>query len=491
MSCKLIAYWRCSFLPIFPILQPQVLSTYDYPWLKCDQVWNTAACKSNYHSSQLETTESSYSTPGPSGFLENATEVDLSVAMSEYVQSMDADSMNASSILALKLTWLLLLIPLALGPKSLIWSFYVALPLALLCKVLLFIQAVSLPSAVYGLRFMFEPDLSRLAKVYTWLEICNLVSGLHFWAFNGNLIMIGKYLDEKTPALPSVLLATVGFLLLSSLETLIAGGMVGYMAQITGRDVNDFIGGYYVVPLALSTLPGSNFWLLVYFVSKLCTQIPMVAFFMELLATSFAEFLPGFWSRRTQFPRNLPLTLILGLTGLLISLIVLYLTSLHSKAFTVMDMESFRLQKVSYFLACVFIFQAIVLLALSKVASKHHEDLLSFVGRQMFCGSQEVSKAFLMLGVIIGMFLVGIFFPVADKILSDGFALDLLTSNITFIVVMVFIGVAILLALCWCCCQTICHCRNEERHPCCVPLGRRLDAEELLGEKFDMNLVVT
>ena len=225
-------------------------------------------------------------------------------------------------------------------------------------------------------------------------------------------------------------------------------------------------------------------------------HLPGMAFFVELLATSFAEFLPGFWSRRTQFPHNLPLTLILGASGFLLSLVLLYLTSLGAKVLVMIDFESFRLLKVAYFLACLFIVQVIALLALSKVANQRHEGLMSFVGRQTFCGSQVVGKVFLMIGVIIGMFLVGVFFPLDAATFFDGGATHMLSymltpdeSLIVTLIVIVILGVAALVAFCWCCGQTIMNCRNEERHPCCVPLGRRLDDEELLGEKMNMNPV--
>merc|ERR1712142_1346269 len=119
---------------------------------------------------------------------------------------------------------------------------------------------------------------------------------------------------------------------------------------------------------------------------------------------------------------------------------------------------------------------------LSKVASARHEDLTTFISRQTFRGSQKVGKVFLMMGLIIGMILVELFFPVAVLLFLDGGSTyllpDVTSPSIALIVVLTVLSIAILFSLCWCCGRSIMSCRDEERHPCCVPLGRRLDDDK-------------
>ena len=60
------------------------------------------------------------------------------------------------------------------------------------------------------------------------------------------------------------------------------------------------------IPLLLSQLPGSNFWLFLHFSFHLCASLSSAAIILETIASSLAELLPNAWSDRTKLSKNLP-----------------------------------------------------------------------------------------------------------------------------------------------------------------------------------------
>ena len=490
----------------------QILTTQDYPWLHCNNTWNTKFCRpllevdaeaikqfllETRHDLRLLSRDDRDDVPEEEiERIIKENRYSIPDSMGEYVGS-HLSSMDFSKVVAVLATWLFTLLPLVFGPKSLLWSFYVAVPLALLLQVLLFFRAVIHPEVGQGIQLLLHPSFSAMRGTRPWEQIFYAVFGFWSAASMGSLFTFGKYANDKIFSFPIVIVGVVGFLVINLVNLFKVGGFIAHFTSFFGVDQNKFFDTwfpFYSIPLTLSYLPGSNFWLLVHVLYNLCLFIPYLSFVFETIASSIAELFPAASPRsdRVKFPQNLLLTGILAAVGIVISLILLYVNSLGVYFFG----EFYRHLNLSYLFAFMFVIYAIVPISLMKKTFKRHEDLLSFVTRQapccvccpatvvkgltifflVMCGLQGLKAP---VGVAINLWEVYNILPSAycPVYLNVG---SLVVFFICLLIVVAFVLV-----------QVFRHFKGgRESHPFCVSLGQPLNPEltaTMLGDKMEMD----
>ena len=445
--------------------------------MKCNQSWNTDNCqpfKFDESDGNISNAPLLYG-----GWWDEDSQRLYNDPPTEYNQALYYfDGTNAGS---LSLTWLLLLTPLVLGPKSLVKSFMVAFPAAMIFNFVLIIRAITLPMAGQGILASFHPNFDTLFRMgYGWEQIKNMLMGNWFLSFWGCLIYVGKHVDQKKSALPYLIISGLVFFTSATLNVIKVGAFQGFFQDTMQR--NPMTPQWSVgwswhnyeknsIPVLLSRLAGSNFWLIINFSYHLCTILPSSCLILEMIASSLAEILPNAWSERTKFPRNMLVTGILGLLGFSLSMIILRFPSLGKGDYLFAGIsDTFTL---TFFVAVAFIMIAILPLILSKVFNTRHEDLLSFALRQkssLFNIPSLLVKITLVVGVIVGGILN--LLSGADIIVMymHNLAYGRIWTILSFCLVLLVILLAFIV-------KTILHIGNRDGHPCCVALGPSLEKE--------------
>ena len=138
----------------------------------------------------------------------------------------------------------------------------VTLPILMLLIVLLVIRGITLPGAVDGLNYLFQPDWSALKKPSVWVA----AYGQIFFSLSiGFAIMVSyaSYLPKKTDVVNSACItatANHGFEVFTAIGIF---GIVGFMAGQQGVDVAEVAGGgvglaFMTFPTAINALPAFN-----------------------------------------------------------------------------------------------------------------------------------------------------------------------------------------------------------------------------------------
>ena len=453
------------------------MTTNEYPWLKCNQTWNTADCWPYPFDDTANTTLAP--TTDPYDYLIR------DYPGIEFYVYYTINSLSTGHAFAVLFTWIFALLPLIQGPKSLIQSLFLTLPFALFLNALLFFRAVSLPNAASGLAFIFEPDFSELGLDFVWTNVFRLTTGMWFAAGQGSLFVVGKYVDETIFPVPHTFVGVVATFILLVLNLLKIGGFAGfYGLELMKQPMDAFFGSYYyytTMPVSLSQVSGAPFWLLVHFAFGLSIGLPYLSFAVEVLATCWAEFLPGFLSVRTAFPKNLVLTGGLGLVGFVISFIFLYLQSVGNY-FVANFFYSF--QAVTYCVAFYVVTCAIVPMGISKVLNQNNESLPAFVTRLGSGSSVYKVLFFICFGASA---IVMLALPFGIELLQRGMIAEPLFWVIGALILFLICGILFLI-------YSILHCKDSSKYPCCLPLGRKLAEEPEavpLGEKFPLDPLVT
>ena len=363
-------------------------------------------------------------------------------------------------------------------------SFYLAFLLTHFFNLLLICRALTLPGIGSGVKRMFLPQFSHYGSVHAWYEILHLSVGFWFGANYGVPFVIGQHVKETTFAFPAVLLAGVTVFLLNVFNLFKVFGFMASLGQLTDAF---FFNPFESMPVVLSVLPGTTFWLLVHFAFTLCSVLPSTTLVFEVTVGSLAELLPASWAIRDRFPRSLALPSLLGLLGFGGSVIALYVRPTGGIEYYI---QSHQFLTFVYFIAVVFIVQAIAFLSLSKVATAGHEDLLAFVKRQSSASTMRAFKILVGVSLFVAGLLAYILVLVIPGTWTDGVSYGQNTPGFIYngpLAIFILTLLALTLLVIWgtALVQSILFCINSQRHPCCSPLGKRLVDEEHV-EKVEM-----
>lgn len=302
MICQQVSILSVNYKYLVP-----TLSTSDFPWLKCDQYWNTESCVSpvwNKSSSQ------------PSYDLADADDR----ADNQYSKAQN--SFDGSSVFALFLMWITVAAPIVLGPRSLFTGVFVSFIIVQACNTLLFFLAVSMPGAGSGMKAMFWPDFGRIDG-NSLLDNAKMTHGVFQSAF-GVLVFLGKHTQDHIFTLPHVFVAVFLSLVLSLINALKTAGFMGFYSQLC--NLRDFYPTISIVPMAtaLSQAPGSNFWLLLCCIHDILKWSICCSIFSEIMLSAIVEVFPTRLLSRNHFPQSVILPAILTVVGFPFSIALLY-----------------------------------------------------------------------------------------------------------------------------------------------------------------------
>ena len=405
----------------------------------------------------------------------------LTTPAEEYWRNYGYSAFDSQKVVCILAMWILVMVPLVQGPKSLVKCFSVGFPLLLFLNALLFIRAVSLPHSGIGLRYVFQHGYGHGYgfKFYDddpSFPIWRMCLGFWFSAEYGLLFSVGKYIPKRTFPLPHVAAAAALSFAFYVLNICKFGALSGHYTVLVSPEIRDFFiySDLGPIPVLLSQLPGSTFWLIVHFLFNICARLPALSFAMETIAVALTELLPRFLGHRTELPRNLIVTIVLSLFGSALTIVFKYintgLVEKHQWRWTLLNYL-----EIIYYLALYLVAVILVPLSLSKVANAGRQTLLDFVRDQGGPSWAKARKRAAIATVVIACFsgwaslylATGLWGQV-DKLISSGSAAYV--GIIFGVILLIVVGAALV--------QVVLFRLHESRFPCCRSVGETVDREE-------------
>ncbi|KAK0041228.1 sodium- and chloride-dependent neutral and basic amino acid transporter B(0+) [Biomphalaria pfeifferi] len=220
----------------------------------------------------------------------------------EVIQKSDGiepDQMGAplyKLALCLLLSWIVVVICLIKGIKSSGKVVYFTATFPYVILLILLVRGSLLDGALDGVKFFIIPDWDKLADIKVWTA----AAGQMFFSLSvsfGGIIMFGSYNKFTNKVYYDSLLISVMDLITSVISGFVVFTTFGGMAKSVGKSVKDVAEGGYglafvVYPEALSNLPPSQLWSVLFFFMLFTLGLDSEFGLMETVLTCIQDEFP-------------------------------------------------------------------------------------------------------------------------------------------------------------------------------------------------------
>ncbi|XP_077450174.1 sodium- and chloride-dependent betaine transporter-like [Stigmatopora argus] len=310
------------------------------PWSTCENWWNTDYCHdrlsqyANPHAFHPDANWSFLNNMSTYDYFHNLSEISLNEtflmvksAEEEFwtnrvlrmSESMSLGKVHWDLALCLLLAWVVCYFCIWKGIKYMGKVVYLTASIPYLLLIILFFRGVSLPGAGEGLKFYLLPDFNRLANANVWLDAGTQVF-FSYAVCQGVLTSLGSYNKYNNNCYRDC----VALCLLNSVTSIFCGFVVfsvlGFMALSLDVGIDDIVQSgpnlaFIIYPKALSMLPGSTFWTVLFFLMMLFLGLDTQFLCVESLATSVVDLFPR--QLRKRYAREILVLVIAGVCFLL------------------------------------------------------------------------------------------------------------------------------------------------------------------------------
>ncbi|XP_037615891.1 sodium- and chloride-dependent GABA transporter 2-like [Sebastes umbrosus] len=293
------------------------------PWSTCDNWWNTELChgrNSLYANPHLFQPGSNWS------FLNNFTIPDYFVNVTytsedepySFEKSPEEEfwthrvlrksdgmflgNLNWDLALCLLLAWIVCYFCIFKGIKSTGKVVYFTATFPYLMLIILFFRGVTLPGAWQGVEYYLTPNWDKIADPNIWRDAGTQVF-FSYAVCQGVLTALGSYNKYNNNCYRDCL----ALCCLNSATSIFAGfavfSVLGFMAYDMGMSMDEVVSSgpglvFIAYPRALSLLPGSSFWAVLFFLMVLFLGLDTQFVCVESLATAITDLFPRQLRRR-------------------------------------------------------------------------------------------------------------------------------------------------------------------------------------------------
>ncbi|RVE56725.1 hypothetical protein OJAV_G00223990 [Oryzias javanicus] len=285
------------------------------PWSTCDNWWNTDSCHSRsgfLSNPDLYLREANWS------FLNNVSSAEdfegfnystdslLTVKSPEeeffrhrllrVTDDLSVGTVNWDLALCLLLAWVICYFCIWKGIKSTGKVVYFTATFPYLMLLLLFFRGVTLPGAGQGLMYYLYPDFSKLGDPQVWNDAGTQVF-FSYAVCQGVLTALGSYNKYNNNCYRDCF----GLCCLNSATSIFAGfavfSVLGFMAHDLDIPIEEIMSAgpglaFIAYPRALSLLPASSFWAVLFFLMVLFLGLDSQFVCVESLATAVTDLFP-------------------------------------------------------------------------------------------------------------------------------------------------------------------------------------------------------
>ncbi|KAM6895740.1 sodium- and chloride-dependent betaine transporter-like [Xenentodon cancila] len=288
------------------------------PWSTCENWWNSDSCHGRiglFANPGLFRLDSNWS------FLHNVTTDDYTMNETFYSSNFTSFALKSPEeefwshrvlrvsdhvtlgkvhwdlALCLLVAWVMCYFCIWKGIKTSGKAVYFTATFPYLMLFVLFIRGVTLPGAAEGLRYYLSPDFSMLADPNVWRDAGTQVF-FSYAVCQGVLTALGSYNKYNNNCYRDCL----ALCCLNSATSIFAGFVVfsilGFMAHDLNLPVSEVTTSgpgliFIAYPRALSLLPGSSFWAVLFFLMVLFLGLDSQFVCVESLATAITDLFPS------------------------------------------------------------------------------------------------------------------------------------------------------------------------------------------------------
>uniref|UniRef100_A0A3B4TPA5 Transporter n=1 Tax=Seriola dumerili TaxID=41447 RepID=A0A3B4TPA5_SERDU len=266
--------------------------TSELPWLKCGNSWNSQNCTDPkaINGSVLGngTSYAKYKITPAAEYYERGV---LHLHESQGIQDLGLPRWELT--LCLVVVVFILYFSLWKGVKSSGKVVYITATMPYVVLFVLLIRGITLPGSMDGIRAYLHIDFKRLNNLEVWIDAATQI----FYSLGagfGVLIAFASYNKFDNNCYRDALLTSTVNCITSFFSGFAIFSVLGYMAYKHGVRIEDVATEgaglvFIIYPEAISTLPGSTFWAIVFFIMLLTLGIDSSMGGMEAVITGLTD----------------------------------------------------------------------------------------------------------------------------------------------------------------------------------------------------------
>ncbi|XP_032894564.1 sodium- and chloride-dependent glycine transporter 2 [Amblyraja radiata] len=306
--CYTLFYLFASCMPVLP-------------WASCENSWNTENCRDK-HKLQLEAcmiedvnkvhikntsfcnsafpnfTMVNYTRPINKTFVSGSEEYFKYFVLQISDGIEHPGKIRWELALTLLLAWIIVYLSLAKGIKSSGKVVYFTATFPYVVLVILLIRGITLPGAGDGIWYFITPNWEKLKDAKVWKDAATQI----FFSLSaawGGLITLSSYNKFHNNIYRDTLLVTCANSFTSVFAGFVIFSVIGFMAKelkVPITEVADEGPGiaFVVYPEALTRLPLSPFWAIIFFLMLLTLGLDTMFATIETIVTSVVDEFPGY-----------------------------------------------------------------------------------------------------------------------------------------------------------------------------------------------------
>jgi len=255
------------------------------PWASCGNSWNTENCTETLGNNSEA---GAHATSPPEEYFErNVLQIHHSTGVSDLV------GIRWELAGCLLLAWSLVFIALLKGVKSLGKVAYFTTLFPYFILLVLLGKGLTLPGAADGIWFYVNPKWEKLLEVQVWADAAMQI----FFSLGpcwGSLITLASYNKFNNNTLRDAMFVATANCLTSFFAGFVVFSFIGFMAHSLGKDIEHVtVSGpglaFVVYPEAISLLPISPLWSILFFLMLLTLGLGTQFSIMETVSRTLAD----------------------------------------------------------------------------------------------------------------------------------------------------------------------------------------------------------
>lgn len=200
-------------------------------------------------------------------------------------------------VIALFFTWVAVYCCLRTGVQSVSKAVIVAVPVPILCLLILMVRGLTLSGGLEGLGFFLRPDYSALLDAEVWAA----AAGQTFFSLSlgfGIMVAYASYMDEKTDMVHCALVTSFANVIISVLAGVTVFSTLGHMAEVSGVPIAELAESagpslaFVVFPKALSLMPGAQIFSIIFFLMLVGIAIDSLFSLTEAFSAAIYDYYP-------------------------------------------------------------------------------------------------------------------------------------------------------------------------------------------------------
>ncbi|XP_043937937.1 sodium-dependent noradrenaline transporter [Protopterus annectens] len=266
--------------------------TFDLPWTSCGNPWNSPNCTDPkfFNKSVIgnRTTYAKYKVTPAAEFYERGV---LHLHESGGIHNLGSPRWQLA--ICLFLVVIILYFSLWKGVKTSGKVVWITATMPYVVLFILLIRGITLPGAIEGIKSYLHIDFKRLKEATVWIDAATQIF-FSLGAGFGVLIAFASYNKFDNNCYRDALLTSTVNCVTSFFSGFAIFSVLGYMAKKHGVNIEEVATEgaglvFIIYPEAISTLPGSTFWAIIFFIMLLTLGIDSSMGGMEAVITGLTD----------------------------------------------------------------------------------------------------------------------------------------------------------------------------------------------------------